>query len=143
MTISWEPVSEIITKNILNPKKVELHVDILIVISNNAWNFLILEEGRVSVEEEDDFGMVEMEPGALSRFALVDSVDDSGPADRFEDGDSEENFVNANIFVENLDDIDALTNGAFSGARLFVNTSKHFLYRACEKLQKIPVHNSF
>lgn len=96
-----------------------------------------IEEGRVSVEEEDDFGMVELEPGALSRFALVDSVDDSVPADRFEDGESEENFVNANIFVENLDDIDALTNGAFTGARLFVNTSEHFLYRVYEDVEKV------
>ncbi|KAL3982881.1 HECT-domain (ubiquitin-transferase) family protein [Acanthocheilonema viteae] len=91
--------------------------------SDDEHDDVMEEEGRVSVEEEDDFGMVEMEPAALSRFALVDSVDDSGPADRFEDGDSDENFVNANIFVENLDDIDALTNGAFTGARLFVNTS--------------------
>ncbi|CAG9536021.1 unnamed protein product [Cercopithifilaria johnstoni] len=90
--------------------------------SDDEHDDVMEEEGRVSVEE-DDFGMVEMEPAVLSRFALVDSVDDSGPADRFEDGDSEENFVNANIFVENLDDIDALTNGAFTGARLFVNTS--------------------
>ncbi|VDK86830.1 unnamed protein product, partial [Litomosoides sigmodontis] len=83
---------------------------------------VIEEQGRVSVE--DDFGMVEMEPAAISRFALVDSVDNSGAAERFEDGGaSEENFVNANIFIENLDDIDALTNGAFTGARLFVNTS--------------------
>uniref|UniRef100_A0A1I8EIK7 HECT-type E3 ubiquitin transferase n=1 Tax=Wuchereria bancrofti TaxID=6293 RepID=A0A1I8EIK7_WUCBA len=91
--------------------------------SDDEHDDVMEEEGRVSVEEEDDFGMVEIEPGALSRFTLVDSVDDSGPADRFEDGDSEENFVNTNIFVENLDDIDALTNGAFTGARLFVNTS--------------------
>uniref|UniRef100_A0A915PL16 HECT-type E3 ubiquitin transferase n=1 Tax=Setaria digitata TaxID=48799 RepID=A0A915PL16_9BILA len=91
--------------------------------SDDEHDDVMEEEGRVSVEEEDDFGMVEMEPGALSRFALVDSVDDSGPVDRFEDGDSEENFVNANIFVENLDEMDALTNGAFTGARLFVNTS--------------------
>ncbi|VDO11668.1 unnamed protein product, partial [Brugia timori] len=90
--------------------------------SDDEHDDVMEEEGRVSVEEEDDFGMVEIEPGALSRFTLVDSVDDSGPADRFEDGDSEENFVNTNIFVENLDDIDALTNGAFTGARLFVNT---------------------
>ncbi|MCP9265605.1 E3 ubiquitin-protein ligase huwe1 [Dirofilaria immitis] len=83
--------------------------------SDDEHDDVMEEEGRVSVEEEDDFGMVELEPGALSRFALVDSVDDSVPADRFEDGDSEENFVNANIFVENLDDIDALTNGAFTG----------------------------
>lgn len=74
---------------------------------------------------EDEFGLVEMESGTLSRFALVDSVDDSGPVDRFEDGDSEEHFVNANIFVENLDDFDAIANGAFSGARLFVNTGKY------------------
>lgn len=78
---------------------------------------------------EDDFGMVEMEPAAISRFSLVDSADNSGAAERFEDGGAaEENFVNANIFIENLDDIDALTNGAFTGARLFVNTGKHFLY---------------
>lgn len=79
------------------------------------------EEGHVSVEE-DDFGMVEMEPAPLSRYGLSNSVEDSGPADRFEDGDSDENFVNTNIFVENMDDIDALANGAFTGARLFVNT---------------------
>ncbi|VDN03027.1 unnamed protein product [Thelazia callipaeda] len=78
-------------------------------------------EGHVSMEE-DDFGMVEIEPGALSRFALVDNVN-SGSVDRFEDGGSEENFVNTNIFVENLDDIDALTNATFPGARLFVNTN--------------------
>lgn len=112
----------------------------MISVSGKAWNFLVLEEGRVSIEEEDDFGMVEMEPAALSRFALVDSVDDSGPADRFEDGDSDENFVNANIFVENLDDIDALANGAFTGARLFVNTSKHFF---CGKYQRVPISKSF
>lgn len=98
-----------------------------------SFGFFDLEEGHVSVEE-DDFGMAEMEPAPLSRYGLSNSVEDSGPADRFEDGDSDENFVNTNIFVENLDDIDALANGAFTGARLFVNTSKRFPYLTCEKL---------
>ncbi|OZC09116.1 hypothetical protein X798_03863 [Onchocerca flexuosa] len=108
--------------------------------SDDEHDDVMEEEGRVSVEEEDDFGMVELEPGALSRFALVDSVDDSVPADRFEDGESEENFVNANIFVENLDDIDALTNGAFTGARLFVNTSMESVHADRSSTAVTSVH---
>ncbi|VDK63407.1 unnamed protein product, partial [Onchocerca ochengi] len=108
--------------------------------SDDEHDDVMEEEGRVSVEEEDDFGMVELEPGALSRFALVDSVDDSVPADRFEDGESEENFVNANIFVENLDDIDALTNGAFTGARLFVNTSMESVHADRSSAAVTSVH---
>ncbi|KHN86002.1 E3 ubiquitin-protein ligase HUWE1 [Toxocara canis] len=53
------------------------------------------EEGRES-DEEDDFGLIEM----------ADESVPIGTGRRFEDGDPDSTFIDANVFLENLDDFD-------------------------------------